>query len=57
VFSLSSFKGKIRNKKSFGGTGEMLWGAGRSPLLLVWINPQNFLSLYDSFLGHKNPIK
>ena len=33
VFSLSSFKGKIGNKKSFGGTGEMLWGAGRSPLV------------------------
>jgi len=31
VFSLSSFKGKIGNKKGFGDTGEMLWGAGRSP--------------------------
>jgi len=23
---------KIGNKKSFGGTGEMVWGVGRSPL-------------------------
>jgi len=40
VFSLSSFKGKIGNKKNFGSTGEMFWGAGRSPLenfeKLVW---------------------
>jgi len=31
IFSLSSFKDKSGNKESFGGTGEMLWGAGRSP--------------------------
>jgi len=36
VFSLSSFKGKIGNKKSFGGTGEMLWGAGRSPWIFLF---------------------
>jgi len=30
---------KIGNKKSFGGTGEMIWGTGRSPqvfFLLCW---------------------
>jgi len=24
--------GKIGNKESFGGTGKMVWGVGRSPL-------------------------
>ena len=41
MFSLSSFKGKIENKKSFGSTGEMLWGAGRSPhVIFIYIQIQ-----------------
>jgi len=51
VFSLSSFKGKIGNKKSFVGTGEMLWGSGRSPLhhLFAWAKTM-MIALISGFL-------